>query len=131
MHSAHFSEAELGCRCGCGVNAVVQDLLDALEALRAIVGAPVIVNCAYRCLAHNAAVGGVPDSQHVLGRAADIQVAGKTARELYEQALQVPLIKGLGVSNHLGYLHIDVRESVLVSRWCYSDTGGAIPWHEA
>lgn len=130
MHSKHFSEAELACQ-HCGINAVVQDLLDALEAFRSKVGAPVFINCAYRCPIHNAAVGGVPDSQHVLGRAADIQVVGKTARELYDLALQVPTIKGLGVGDHQGYLHLDVRESLLVARWCYSDTGGVIPWHEA
>lgn len=130
MHSAHFSDSELACH-HCNVNGVVQELLDALEALRLKVGAPIVVNCAYRCPAHNAAVGGVRDSQHVLGRAADIQVAGKTARALYGAALQVPQIKGLGVSDHQGYLHIDVRESILSARWCYSDTGGVIPFHEA
>lgn len=130
MHSAHFSEAELACH-HCGVNGVGQPLLDALEAFRLKVGAPVIVNCAYRCPAHNAAVGGVPNSQHVLGKAADVQVAGKTSRELYELALHISFIRGLGVSDHAGYLHLDVRESILVSRWCYSDTGGQVPWHEA
>ena len=130
MHSEHFTEAELACR-HCGINGVVQSLLDAIEALRLKVGAPVIVNCAYRCPAHNTAVGGVPNSQHVLGRAADIRVAGKTSRELYELALHVSGIRGLGVSDHAGYLHLDVRESLLVARWCYSSTGGQVPWHEA
>ncbi len=130
MHSEHFSEAELACR-HCGVNGVVQDLLDALEAFRAVAGAPVALNCAYRCPTHNAAVGGVPNSQHVMGRAADVHVKGKAARELYELALQVPAIKGLGVSDHDNYLHLDVRQAVEVAKWCYSDTGGQVAWYEA
>lgn len=129
LTSTHFSDGELSCH-HCGVNGAVQDLLDALEAFRSKVGAPVIVNCAYRCPVHNASVGGVPGSQHVLGRAADVQVAGKTARELYDLALQVPAIKGLGVNDYDEYLHLDVRQSSLLAEWCYNESGSQVPWYE-
>jgi uncharacterized protein YcbK (DUF882 family) len=129
MYSEHFSERELACH-HCGVNGVVQELVDALEALRALLGVPVTVNDAYRCPAHNAAVGGAPHSQHVLGRAADIQVQGKTARELYGAALQVLEVRGLGVDDHKQYLHLDVRQTVALAEWCYSAAGGQIPFYE-
>ena len=49
-------------------------LARALETIRehAVDGAPIIVSSGYRCPELNAAVGGVPTSNHVLGRAADI-----------------------------------------------------------
>lgn len=130
MHSEHFLESELACHCGCGVNGTVQELLDALEAFRSLVGAPVTLDCAYRCPAHNAKIGGAPKSQHVLGRAADVKVKGKTARDLYGIALQVPAIRGLGVDDHKQYLHLDVRRTETLAQWCYSKTGGTIPFYE-
>jgi len=43
-----------------------------LQPLRNAWGKPLKVNSGYRCKALNAAVGGVPTSQHVKGEAADI-----------------------------------------------------------
>ncbi len=43
-----------------------------LQPLRDAWGKPLAVNSGYRCPALNAAVGGVPTSQHVKGEAADI-----------------------------------------------------------
>lgn len=44
-----------------------------LEPLRAAVGHPIVINSGYRCPALNTAVGGVANSQHMLGEAADIR----------------------------------------------------------
>lgn len=43
-----------------------------LEPLREHFGTPVIISSGYRCPALNNAVGGVPNSQHLKGEAADI-----------------------------------------------------------
>lgn len=45
-----------------------------LEPLRAQLEQPVIINSAFRSPAVNKAVGGVPNSQHIKGCAADIRV---------------------------------------------------------
>ncbi len=45
-----------------------------LEPLRAFAGCPIVINSGYRCPALNAAVGGVPGSQHQSGQAADIRI---------------------------------------------------------
>ena len=50
-----------------------------LQPLRDAWGKPLKVNSGYRCKALNAAVGGVPTSQHVKGEAADI-AAGDPAK---------------------------------------------------
>jgi len=42
-----------------------------LEQIRALLGAPMHIDSGYRCPALNKAVGGVPDSAHVHGYAAD------------------------------------------------------------
>ena len=62
-------------------------LIELLEQLRTKAGKPIHVNCGYRCPSHNAEVGGVPNSQHMLGTAADItipEIGFERARELVE-----------------------------------------------
>ena len=55
------------------VRDAIKSLVDnVLQPLRDIVGVPLRVNSGYRCSELNAAVGGVPTSQHVKGEAADV-----------------------------------------------------------
>jgi zinc D-Ala-D-Ala carboxypeptidase len=49
----------------------LQRLAAGLEAVRALLGAPLEISSGYRCAALNQAVGGSSASQHVLGLAAD------------------------------------------------------------
>lgn len=122
--SEHFSEGELRCRgrgcCG-RINGCTQKLVDALEALRAIAGQPVIIFSAYRCKAHNALIGGAPSSQHVLGNAADIWMADKTPAEIEALAREVSAFKGIGRDDFTGYVHVDVRDEP--AQWCYTKAG--------
>ena len=108
--SAHFSRRELECRC-CGRLQIDWRLLDGLEKLRAQAGTPVVIHAGYRCPEHNAAVGGVPRSEHTLGLAADIVLPGLSLQRMYELALEVPQFAqgGIGVYDG-GFLHVDVRE---------------------
>jgi hypothetical protein len=48
-------------------------LSQTLSQVQTLLGAPLQITSAFRCAALNAAVGGVPDSQHVLGLAADFK----------------------------------------------------------
>ena len=45
-----------------------------LEPLRAFAGKPIVISSGYRCPALNRAVGGVPQSQHLRGEAADLHL---------------------------------------------------------
>ena len=125
--SEHFSEAELACR-HCGVNQCGEELVAALEKLRAAVEKPVLIDDAYRCPAHNAEVGGATHSQHEEGAAADIRVEGMTARELYAAAAATGAFRGFGVSEG-EYIHVDIRATP--AKWCYDAQGREIPWREA
>lgn len=106
--SPHFSREELACRC-CGElpeNGVSVALIDGLEWLRAEVG-PINVSCAYRCPKHNRDVGGVDNSQHVLGIAADIWSDNVSTRELAE--LAEFRFDGVGRYYDQAFVHVDMR----------------------
>lgn len=80
-------------------------LIDVLNKLSV---EPDEINSAYRCPEHNAAVGGVPDSQHVLGCAADIDA---TLRGVDELAIQAEIAGADGIGKYYGdcFVHIDTR----------------------
>lgn len=79
--SAHFKKSEMRCKCGgkyCnGYPASIDaKLMAILEALRSHYGKPVVIKSGLRCARHNAAVGGVTNSKHRTGKAADIYIPG-------------------------------------------------------
>ncbi|WP_371378962.1 YcbK family protein [Sporomusa aerivorans] len=117
MGSKYFSDSELACKC-CGqlpVNGMDERLLQVLDAIRGAVGAPVSISCAYRCPSHNAEVGGVPNSQHVQGCAADVLVPnGMSVNELAEIAEQCGA-DGIGRYYDSLFVHIDTRG--YAARW--------------
>jgi uncharacterized protein YcbK (DUF882 family) len=107
--SAHFSRKELGCRC-CGRLQIDSRLLEGLETLRSLAGAPVLVHAGYRCARHNREVGGVPHSEHLEGLAADVSLPGLSLQRMYELALEVPQFAAGGIGVYDGnFLHVDVR----------------------
>lgn len=82
LPSPHFKRAEFACRCGCGADDISPYLVACLEDVRKALARPIIVTSGVRCETHNAAVGGVPNSRHLYGEAADITARGLTARQL-------------------------------------------------
>lgn len=106
--SEHFSTAELACK-DCGSCVLDPGLVPALEKLRSAGGdLPILVDCGYRCPLHNAAVGGVKNSTHLEGKAADIKLPGKTLQEMYDLAVGVGVFGGIGVYD-TNFIHVDVR----------------------
>lgn len=108
----YFTDAEFVCKhCGClpegGMNAV---LLEKLDQLRERVGAPIIVTSGYRCPVHNANVGGVPNSQHVLGTAADIVCDAVSVNELADLAAEIGF-DGIGRYYDDCFVHVDCRDN--------------------
>lgn len=99
-----------------------------LERLRAILGAmkqqdvPLWLDSVYRTVAHNKAVGGVPNSQHVQGRAADVRCPyGCTFTQLVKAVgtlVQSPegKVRYVKFYPHQGFVHLDIRpgKSVVV-----------------
>ena len=71
-NTSHFNVNEFACKCGCGFNIIDQRVIDMAETIREALGVPVRVNSGCRCDAHNKKVGGVKNSKHTKGLAADL-----------------------------------------------------------
>ncbi|GHV45748.1 hypothetical protein FACS1894204_05710 [Synergistales bacterium] len=78
--SKNFNRAEFACKDGCGYDDPDPRLVGMCQTIREAVGAPVRINSACRCAKHNAAVGGVKDSYHTKGKAADLSINGSASR---------------------------------------------------
>ena len=121
---AYFDDYEFACHCDRhGVDAeghpildhvIDKRLVDVLDRIRERLGVPIIVNSGYRCPEHNAEVGGVSDSQHVLGTAADITYDGVDVDYLAEIAEECGA-DGIGKYYYQDFVHIDVRG--YAARW--------------
>jgi hypothetical protein len=78
--SENFDSKEFACKCGCGEDNVSPELVRKLQKLRNAVGFPFLITSGMRCPEHNKAVGGKPDSAHVLGYGVDIAVSNSSDR---------------------------------------------------
>jgi uncharacterized protein YcbK (DUF882 family) len=112
MESKHFSEDEFRCKC-CGAlppEGIDQNLVNLLDDMRDAVGGPLNLNCGYRCAAHNAEVGGVPNSQHNANpcTAADID-ATDVGVEVLAQIAEAAGADGIGRYENDKFLHVDTR----------------------
>jgi len=110
----YFKLNEFNCRCRrCrmppeavqNIEALVDNVLD---PARERLGRPIMVNSGYRCPIHNRKVGGVANSQHLKGEAADI-----TAGSPDGNAQLVQIIKALGKYDQLiiypNFIHMSWR----------------------
>ena len=68
------------------INLLVDNVLD---PVRDMVDAPIIITSGYRCPQVNRLVGGVDNSQHMSGCAADFHVMGFTPSMMYEVFLYI------------------------------------------
>ena len=103
--STHFKREEFACQCGCGGDTVDAEILETLEKIREHFGVPVTVTSGYRCAEHNKDIGGAPKSQHLLGRAADIQLPEVFPQDVARYAREL----GVSVGNYITFTHIDTR----------------------
>ena len=114
--SADFTVQEFACKDGSDPVFIDTELVALLQGIRTHFGRPVIVSSGFRTAAHNHAVGGVADSQHCYGRAADIRIPGIRTEQLaaYAETL-LPGTGGIGRYPSKGFVHLDVRRTK--SRW--------------
>lgn len=68
------------------INLLVDNVLD---PVRGMVNTPIIITSGYRCPQVNRLVGGVDNSQHMSGCAADFHVMGFTPAMMYEVFLYI------------------------------------------
>ena len=108
----HFYVHEVACRCGCGFGRHPGDvnphLVELLEAIRRETGHPLIPNSVCRCPMHNRAVGGVENSVHTLGEAADLRAIGGERKYGVVRAAFAHGARGVGVYDN--FTHVDVHD---------------------
>tara|TARA_R110002051_G_scaffold257435_5_gene316441 strand:+ start:30563 stop:30967 length:405 start_codon:yes stop_codon:yes gene_type:complete len=86
-------------------------LTDALEVVRSKIGVPISINSGFRSQAHNESIGGVKDSQHTKGKAADLRTS-LSPLDLYniiDDLMQKGLIPVGGLGLYDTFVHYDIR----------------------
>lgn len=113
----NFTKEEMACK-HCGQCKMDDGFMKKIQELRDSWGRPIRITSGYRCETHNKAVGGKPDSQHLKGIAADIDVSGMTGNERFwflDMAMSLGF-RGIGIDKN--FLHLDYRSSS-ASLWVY------------
>lgn len=111
--SANFLVREFRCKDGSDPIFIEPELIKILQDVRDHFRKPVNINSAYRTPQHNTAVGGVGNSRHMYGMAADIWVRGETPEAVYSYLCATyPGSLGIGI----------------YSWGCHVDTGGFKRW---
>lgn len=128
--SPHLTWRELACKDGTPYpmkwrRSRAAWLADEFERIRAVCGGqPITITSAYRTPAHNRRQGGSPRSQHLEGRALDLQPpAGMTVGQflrVIEQLATLPECRIRGIGKYRTFVHVDLRPAPTVARWTWT-----------
>ena len=120
--TANFSLEEFKCKDGSDIpNDVLPNIIELaknLQVLRDYLGKSITINSGYRSPKYNAKIGGVKNSQHVKGKAADIVVKGMTPKEValvIEGLIEKGKMKQGGLGIYPNFTHYDIRGTK--ARW--------------
>ena len=115
----YFKKSEFACKCGKHCNGypaeIDMNMVKIADQIRSRIGKPIHINSGLRCKTHNANVGGVSNSQHLLGKAADLGCPiGCTPEQMAYIAEEIMGDTG-GIGTYSWGIHIDTRPTK--SRW--------------
>ena len=107
----HFSRKEFACKCGrycdgypAQMHRTMVELADRARAELKGVG---FVSSGLQCSRHNANVGGVSDSRHPVGKAIDLRIEEKSARQTLAWAQKQPEER-YAYAIDAAFVHIDI-----------------------
>ena len=100
----NFTDDEFRCPC-CGREEIDRDFVGKLQEARDIAGTPFQINSGWRCQNRNRVVGGVANSSHLTGHAADIQANTSQKRFAVVNALARAGFGRIGIAK--SYVHVD------------------------
>lgn len=106
-----FTLSEFECHCKrpqCTTTLLDDELVAGLEQLADVLGKP-RVNSGFRCAEHNREVGGLPDSQHLLGHAADVASSFSSPVEIANAAAKIKCFQDGGIGLYPKFVHLDNR----------------------
>lgn len=126
--STNFSWHEFHCHDNTPVPPMYKDnvkmlVAEVLQPLRDALGMSIKIVSGYRTPEYNKNCGGVENSQHLLGRAADIAINGLSTIETnylvrgFMIARHALTGQGGGVGWYKGFTHVDIRDGDRVSFW--------------
>lgn len=119
--SPHLTWAELACKDGTPYPEALRatravDLADLFERIREACGnVPITILSAYRSPAHNKAIGGAKNSQHLQGRALDLRPPAGMSLSLFYAICRGQLPGGIG--RYQTFVHVDTRPGLKVVAW--------------
>lgn len=118
----NFNLEEFACKDGSPVPpayfADVRILAEALQVIRDAIKEPLHINSAYRTPSYNKKVGGEPNSQHLVAKAADLTCKGRTPLQLHgliQRLIKAKKIPEGGLGRYPGFTHYDIRG--VKARW--------------
>lgn len=118
----NFSLAEFDCKDGSAMpNSVMINIIQLaknLQVLRDYLNTSITVNSGYRSPKYNARIGGVKNSQHVLGKAGDLNAKGFTPRQVadaIEKLIKEGKMQQGGIGVYPTFTHYDIRGTK--ARW--------------
>ena len=120
-----FNINEFKCPC-CHQVTISEALVVTLDMIRAVWSAPIVVKSGFRCKKHNAEMGGMADSRHLIGCAVDIKpadkelmIAFKSLFSPFEKLTQSCLKQGLNWELRVNddYVHLAVPIAERKSTW--------------
>ena len=120
--TTNFSLEAFKCKDGSDIpNDILPNIIELaknLQVLRDYLGKSITINSGYRSTKYNAKIGGVKNSQHVKGKAADIVVKGITPKEValvIEGLIEKGKMKQGGLGIYPNFTHYDIRG--IKARW--------------
>jgi len=107
----YFTASEFSCGCGCGLDlsSMNKAFCNRLDYARAISKTPYSLNRSLSCAAHNKLVGGLDNSAHLTGHAADIRADNSVERYKILLGLIKAGFKRIGV--YKTFIHVDDDET--------------------
>lgn len=90
-------------------------LANGLQKVRNVVNRPITINSGWRTPEHNTSVGGASNSQHLIGKAADVTIKGLAPKFANIYLAKYGNFNGFGIA--INYTHVDIRDSFGI--WTY------------
>lgn len=107
----YFSKKEFACKCGRYCNGypaqMQRGVVELADRARDELKGVGFVSSRLRCPQHNAKVGGVSNSRHLSGKAIDLRVEGKSARQTLAWVQKQPQVR-YAYAIDANYVHMDV-----------------------
>ena len=114
---------QMSCPC-CSKVIYIPRLFELLEQLQKLIPLEILssITSGYRCDKHNEDVGGVKNSYHTQGKAADIYIGGVSAKDekvvSFVKAAREVGFKRIGYKQYKGvFVHLDVGDCPSPATW--------------